>query len=103
MGVHRDDGDRPERDRPARHQQKGLVMHTRSGPLSLRTCSICLRVQRRRKWIAAETIILELRSFDRAFPPHLEPALCAVCEEAIHERRVQPVVRLDDERQLSAA
>lgn len=77
-------------------------MHTRRGPLTLRTCSICLRVERRRNWVAAETIILELRSFDRAFAPHLEPALCAVCEEAIHQRRLQPAL-LDEEPQLSAA
>ena len=77
-------------------------MDTRRSPLTLRTCSICLRVERRRNWIAAETVILELRSFERVSPPRLQPALCAACEESIHQRRAQPVEQPAEE-QLSAA
>jgi hypothetical protein len=62
--------------------------------LTLRTCSICLRVLDRGNWIAAETIILERRSYERASPPRLKSALCADCEQSIFERRVQPALRL---------
>jgi hypothetical protein len=69
-------------------------MHSDSTSLTLRVCSICLRVLRDGSWVAPETIILEVRSFERASLPHLEPALCAVCEESISERRTQPAERL---------
>jgi len=79
---------------PARHQHERIVMHLHRGSLTLRTCAICLRVLRRRTWIAAETIILEQRSFERSSLPRLQPALCAACVESIHQRRVRPAPRL---------
>jgi hypothetical protein len=69
-------------------------MHLQDNSLTLRACSICLHVLRSGEWIAAETIIVELRSFEDASPPHLEPALCTSCEESINRRRVQPAERL---------
>jgi hypothetical protein len=69
-------------------------MHPHSTSLTLRVCSICLRVRRDGRWVAPERIILELRSFERASLPRLEPALCAICEESIMERRAQPAERL---------
>jgi hypothetical protein len=56
--------------------------------LSLPTCSICLRVLRQGDWIAAETVILEQRSYERESLPSLQPALCADCEQSIYERRL---------------
>jgi hypothetical protein len=94
MEAHRDDGDSRRRDRAGTTQTKGLVMHSPSNELTLRVCSICLRVLRDGSWVAPETIILELRSFERASLPNLEPALCAVCEESIMERRTQPAERV---------
>jgi hypothetical protein len=63
-------------------------MHLRSRSLTLPTCSICLRVLQRGNWVAAETVIVEHRSFERASPPSLAPALCADCEQSIYERRL---------------
>ena len=90
MGAHRDDNDSPRRDRAETHpRRKGLVMHSHSNELTLRVCSVCLRVLRDGIWVAPEKIILELRSFERAAPPHLEPAMCTSCVNSIHERRAR--------------
>jgi hypothetical protein len=63
-------------------------MQLRRTSLSLPTCSICLRVLRQGDWIPAEMVILEQRSYERASPPSLQPALCADCEQSINERRL---------------
>jgi hypothetical protein len=63
-------------------------MQLRRRSLTLPTCSICLRVLQRGNWIDAETVIVEQRSFERASPPSLQPALCADCEHSIYERRL---------------
>jgi hypothetical protein len=67
-------------------------MHPTS--VNLRICTICLRVLVDGAWVAPETIILELRSFDYASLPHFHSALCTTCEEAIIERRAKPSERL---------
>jgi hypothetical protein len=74
--------------------RKGLVMHPHPTSFDLRVCSICLRVLVDGTWVAPETIILELRSFEHPAPPRFQPALCATCEESIIERRAQPAQRL---------
>jgi hypothetical protein len=62
-------------------------LHRRSlGPEQL---PVCLRVLWGGKWIEAETIICELRSYERSSPPRLKPALCATCEESLLRRRLQ--------------
>jgi hypothetical protein len=63
-------------------------MHLRRRSMTLPTCSICLRVRQRGSWIAAETVIAEQRSFERASLPSLQPALCDGCEQSIYERRL---------------
>jgi hypothetical protein len=55
--------------------------------LSLITCSLCLRVRRGSEWQEAESVIRELRSYELAAPPHLQPAVCDDCAEAIFGRR----------------
>ncbi|MFL5963323.1 MAG: hypothetical protein ACJ757_10580 [Gaiellaceae bacterium] len=62
--------------------------------MTLHACSICLSVLRQGNWIAAETIIVELRSFESAALPRFQPTLCPACEQSINERRVQPAERL---------
>ena len=57
--------------------------------LTLSSCSVCLRVRWAGKWIEAETMIRELRSFERHSPPRFKPALCATCEEELYVRRLQ--------------
>jgi hypothetical protein len=69
-------------------------MHSHSSELTLRVCSVCLRVLRDGIWVAPEKVILELRSFERATPPHLEPAMCTSCVNSIHERRALVAERL---------
>jgi len=69
-------------------------MHSHSSELTLRVCSVCLRVLRDGIWVAPEKVILELRSFERATPPHLEPAMCTSCVNSIQERRTHVAERL---------
>jgi hypothetical protein len=65
--------------RPAQlESQSGLV-----------TCSLCLRVRRGSAWIEPERVIRELRSYELTAPPHLRPAVCEDCAEAIFSRRAQ--------------
>jgi hypothetical protein len=61
---------------------------TRS-PDQLVACSICLRVLRGSEWLDAEQVIRELRSYELASPPHLEPAVCEACAETIFAHRAQ--------------
>jgi hypothetical protein len=63
---------------PQPESQSGLV-----------TCSLCLRVRRGEAWIEPERVIRELRSYELAVPPHLQPAVCEDCAEAIFSRRAQ--------------
>jgi hypothetical protein len=58
-------------------------------PDHLVACSICLRVLRGSKWLDAEQVIRELRSYELESPPYLEPAVCEACAETIFARRVQ--------------
>jgi hypothetical protein len=60
----------------------------------LRVCSICLRVLQDGRWLAAETVILERRSFEQSSPPRFRPVLCADCEQSIDDRRGHPTERL---------
>jgi hypothetical protein len=52
------------------------------------TCSVCLRVELRGRWLDAENAIRELRTYERTAPPRLAAALCPSCEETIAYRRV---------------
>jgi hypothetical protein len=54
---------------------------------SLIACSVCLRVLRGSDWVAAETAIRELRSFEFHEAPLLESALCDFCKASINSRR----------------
>ncbi len=54
---------------------------------ALVTCSLCLRVRRGSKWMDAERVIRELRSFELASPPRLQAGVCDDCAEAIFARR----------------
>jgi hypothetical protein len=96
MGVPRPPIPRTGR-RPAR---KDFAMKTLLVPLlrvsrplqpesqnGLITCSLCLRVRRGAEWIEPEYVIRELRSYELAAPPHLQPAVCEDCAEAIFSRR----------------
>jgi hypothetical protein len=78
--------------------QKGLAMNRdliqrlrtrRDSSAELVTCSLCLRVRRGRKWLEAERVISELRSFELASPPRLQPGVCDDCAELIFERRAR--------------
>ena len=53
------------------------------------TCSLCLRVRHGRAWIEAEAAIQELRSYELATAPRLQPGICNVCERALFERRAR--------------
>jgi len=55
--------------------------------IRLVACSICLRVHRDAGWTAPETAIRELRSYERANAPRLEPAVCDECAGAVAARR----------------
>jgi hypothetical protein len=72
------------------HDKKGLVMELNllpRGRINLVTCALCLRVRRGSAWVDAETVIRELRSFDRALP-HLRPGVCDDCLAEVYVRRV---------------
>jgi hypothetical protein len=47
--------------------------------MRLTVCSVCLRVRRGSRWVAAERVIHQLRSFERDAPPRLLPGLCESC------------------------
>lgn len=79
---------------PVHTRTKGLAMQPHATSLTLYACSICLSVLQRGSWVAAETIIAELRSFERAAPPRFQAAVCVACERSIDERRAQPVEQL---------
>jgi hypothetical protein len=36
-------------------------------------------------------VIEDIRSYERATPPHLRPAVCDACAESISTRRTRPV------------
>jgi hypothetical protein len=62
----------------------------RSGRSSLIACSCCLRVLRDERWIPAETVIRDRRSFEcDDEPPRFESVLCPICTLAIQLRRAQ--------------
>lgn len=66
-----------------------LLSEEPGSPGGLVACSVCLRVLRASRWVDAERVIRELRSFELEAPPRLEPALCTVCAESIFSRRSQ--------------
>lgn len=51
------------------------------------TCSLCLRVRRGSDWIEPEVVIQKLRSYELPDAPHLQPAVCDDCADAIFDRR----------------
>lgn len=55
----------------------------------LTTCSLCLRVRHDGRWLDAEQVIRETRSYELAAPPRLRAAVCDECAESIFTRRVQ--------------
>jgi hypothetical protein len=59
---------------------------------TLVTCSLCLRVLGDQGWTDAEAVIRELRSYELASVPHLRPAVCDDCDDAIIDRRAQAEV-----------
>jgi hypothetical protein len=59
----------------------------RDSPAELVTCSLCLSVRRGRKWLEAERVISDLRSFELASPPRLQSGVCDDCAESIFARR----------------
>ena len=61
----------------------------RDSSAELVTCSLCLRVRRGRKWLEAEHVISELRSFELASPPRLQSGVCDDCAESIFARRAR--------------
>jgi hypothetical protein len=61
----------------------------RDSPSELVTCSLCLSVRRGSKWMDAERVIRELRSFEHVSPPRLQPGVCEDCAEAIFARRAR--------------
>jgi NMD protein affecting ribosome stability and mRNA decay len=54
---------------------------------NLVVCSICLRVHVGAKWVEAERVIRELRSYELETPPRLSSAVCDDCAESIFLRR----------------
>ena len=56
----------------------------------LTTCSLCLRVRRGAKWLDAERVIREIRSYELDSPPKLRGTVCDDCAESIFNRRAQP-------------
>jgi hypothetical protein len=60
---------------------------TRRRNTGLVTCSLCLRVRRGSHWIEPEVVIRELRSYELQVVPHLQPAVCDDCADAIFDRR----------------
>jgi hypothetical protein len=59
----------------------------KKSPMSLITCSICLRVHRGSEWTEAERVIREMRSYELDAPPRLQPGVCDDCAESIFSRR----------------
>jgi hypothetical protein len=55
----------------------------------LTLCSLCLRVQRGRKWIDAQSVIRELRSYEQKAPPQFRGAICDECVDSILRRRAE--------------
>ena len=55
----------------------------------LTTCSLCLRVRRGSRWLEAEQVIGEIRSYDLPTPPHLHSGVCDSCAESIFARRLE--------------
>jgi hypothetical protein len=55
----------------------------------LTTCSLCLRVRRDGKWLDAERVIREFRSYELDSPPRLRGTVCDDCAESIFSRRAQ--------------
>ena len=56
--------------------------------VNLESCSLCLRVRRGSAWVDAETVIRELRTYERALP-RFQPCLCEDCATAILYRRAR--------------
>jgi hypothetical protein len=54
--------------------------------IDLIACSICLRVQRGSKWLDAEYVIRDIKSYDDELP-RLHGAVCDACADAISRRR----------------
>jgi NMD protein affecting ribosome stability and mRNA decay len=52
-------------------------------------CSICLRVRRGGEWVEATDVIREIRSYEFAVPPGLDPGVCDLCAEPILRRRAE--------------
>jgi hypothetical protein len=59
------------------------------GKQLLTTCSLCLRVRRDGKWLDAEPVIREIRSYEHDSPPRLRGTVCDDCAESIFSRRAQ--------------
>jgi hypothetical protein len=57
-------------------------------PLQLTVCSLCLKVVRDGEWVAAETAIRAMRTYDRSPVPALHPGICPDCASAIARRRL---------------
>jgi hypothetical protein len=100
MVVRRDDAGALSGDAPdsSTRGQKGLAMNRdliqrlrtrQDSSAELVTCSLCLRVRRGRNWLEAERVISELRSFELASPPSLQPGVCDDCAESIFARRAR--------------
>jgi hypothetical protein len=49
-------------------------------------CSICLRVRRGSRWLDAERVIRDTKSYNEGLP-HLRGAVCSDCAETISRRR----------------
>ena len=67
---------------------RGAQLTTES-PTTLIACSLCLRVLHDSGWVDAERVINELRSYELAAPPRLEPGVCDFCAESIFGRRAR--------------
>jgi hypothetical protein len=80
---------------PGAHAASGAASrrHGDEVPASLIACSRCLRVLRDEKWVRAETVIGELRTFQCGAPPHFEAVLCPLCSSSLRLYRGAARVR----------
>jgi hypothetical protein len=72
---------------PVRLPPVGHALRQTDSPLTLTACSLCLRVLRGSEWLEPEHVISEIRSYELAAPPRLEPAVCDICADSILSRR----------------
>jgi hypothetical protein len=65
-------------------------LHTFDGEVheSFTVCTVCMRVLRGSRWVEAEEVIRETRSFELTRLPSLLSGMCSHCSEAVTLRRV---------------